>query len=234
MTARRDERGPSVTAIVPVRDGEAYLAEAIDSILAQTRPADQVIVFDDGSSDGSVSVARSYGDSVECIEGAPLGVGQAIDRAFAAADGDVVAFLDADDLWTPDKLELQAAALEADRTLDMVFGHAAQFISPDLTELQVKALRPPIAAAPAKVKGTMAIRREAFAGIGRYHTEGITLADFIAWYARAAEAGLREAMLDRLVLRRRIHMTNSGRTMSSDRSQYARVMAESLRRRRSR
>jgi glycosyltransferase involved in cell wall biosynthesis len=220
-----------ISAIVPVRDGELYIAEAIDSILAQTRPPDQVIVVDDGSRDGTAARIQGYDDPVTLIRRAPEGVGAAVNAGVDAADGDLVSFLDADDLWTERKLELQCEVLAADPALDMVFGRVEQFVSPDLTDAERSRLRMVDGAQPAKLKGTMLVRRRALEQVGRFPTEW-RVADFIDWYARAQDRGLREGMLDEVVLRRRLHRSNLGRSGTEARTEYASAMGALLRRRR--
>jgi glycosyltransferase involved in cell wall biosynthesis len=220
-----------VSAIVPARDAELYIGEAIDSILAQTSPPDQVIVVDDGSRDETAGRVKRYGDSVTLIRREPGGIGAAINTALDAAEGDLISFLDADDLWTPRKLELQCQALAADPGLDLVFGHAQEFISPDLSESQRARLRVTPDPQPAKLKGTMLIRRAALDRAGRFPTEW-KVVDFIDWYARAQDQGLRELMLDQVVLRRRLHRSNWGRNRSEARTEYAAAMGAMLRRRR--
>jgi glycosyltransferase involved in cell wall biosynthesis len=220
-----------ITAIVPARDAELYIEEAIDSILAQTRPPDEVIVVDDGSRDGTAERVERYGDPVALIRQEPGGIGAAINTALDAAEGDLISFLDADDLWSPRKLELQCEALAADPGLDLVFGHAEEFISPDLSESERARLRVTPDPQPAKLKGTMLIRRAAFDRAGRFPTEW-KVVDFIDWYARAQEQELRELMLDQVVLRRRLHRSNSGRNRSEARTEYAAAMGAMLRRRR--
>jgi glycosyltransferase involved in cell wall biosynthesis len=220
-----------VSVIMPVRDGERYIGEAIDSILAQTRAPDQVVVVDDGSTDTTADRVMTYGDAVSLIRRRPGGIGAALNSGLDAADGSLISFLDSDDLWTARKLELQCDAMDADPALDMVFGQVEQFISPELSAEEQSQLRPPEGHQAAKMKGTILVRRSAIDRIGRFSTQ-LKLADFVDWYARAQELGLREQMLDEVVLRRRLHRDNLGRRESDNRGEYASAMGALLRRRR--
>ncbi len=102
--------GHRVSVIVPVHNGERYLAAALDSILGQTRPPEEIIVIDDASTDATASILDGYGDRLRRIRTAQAGgPGRARNLGLQAATGDLAAFLDADDLWTPDKLERQLA-----------------------------------------------------------------------------------------------------------------------------
>lgn len=101
-----------ISVIVPVRDGAATLAPTLRSLLNQTRPPDEVIVADDGSTDGSAAVALAFAPAVRVLSG-PFGGGAAARKAGAeVADGDTLLFCDADDLVGPTALEALAAALD--------------------------------------------------------------------------------------------------------------------------
>src|SRR5690349_2600271 len=100
---------PLVSVVIPVFDGEAYLAAAIESALAKTYARVEVIVVDDGSTDGSASVAARY--DVRLVRQSNRGVSAACNAGVEAARGELIAFLDADDLWPPERLEIQARHL---------------------------------------------------------------------------------------------------------------------------
>jgi glycosyltransferase involved in cell wall biosynthesis len=102
--------GPTVSAVIPVFDGEAFVADAIASVLAQTHPVAECIVVDDGSTDATAEVVRRFGGAVRLIQQPNAGVAAARNRGAEAATGRFVAFLDADDAWAPAKLERQLAA----------------------------------------------------------------------------------------------------------------------------
>src|SRR5262245_39118970 len=115
---------PTVSVIVAVYNGERFIADALRSILAQTAPADEVIVIDDGSTDGTGAVVARFPD-VRCLRReANGGQASALNWGVASARGAYLAFLDADDVWEPDKLARQLAAFAADPALDVVYGHA--------------------------------------------------------------------------------------------------------------
>ncbi|HUC07767.1 MAG TPA: glycosyltransferase family A protein, partial [Solirubrobacterales bacterium] len=96
---------PLVSVVIPAFDAERFLGESIESVLAQTYAPLETIVVDDGSNDGTVAVASAYSE-VTVIEQANAGPSAARNRGFAASSGDFIAFQDADDLMTPDKLEV--------------------------------------------------------------------------------------------------------------------------------
>jgi glycosyltransferase involved in cell wall biosynthesis len=222
---------PLVSVMIGVYNAEAYLAEAIDSVFAQTYRPLELIVVDDGSDDGSADVARGYGDALTYIRQERQGNGSARNTAVGVARGDFFAFLDADDRFTSNKLELQMAALEADPELDIAFGHVAEFISPELDEVVTARLRQPVPKAPWAAPNLMLIRRASFMRAGLFSTElrvGVT----VDWYARAMEEGLQKLVLPDVVLERRIHTANNGIRERDSRSQYMQVLKASMDRRR--
>jgi glycosyltransferase involved in cell wall biosynthesis len=102
---------PLVSIIIPCYNGEAFVGEAIESALAQTYPHREVIVIDDGSTDRSLDVTKSFGSSIRWSSGPNRGGSAARNTGLAMTTADYVQFLDADDVIHPEKISLQAAAL---------------------------------------------------------------------------------------------------------------------------
>jgi len=106
-TIRRREF--SIAAVIPAYNVAGYVGRAIESVLAQTRPVDEIIVVDDGSTDNTAEVVKSFGDKVVFIQQPNGGASVARNTAIEAAGGEWIAFLDADDEWLPQKLAEQVA-----------------------------------------------------------------------------------------------------------------------------
>lgn len=100
-----------VSVIIPAYNAEKYIAESITSVLKQSYPVLEIIVIDDGSIDNTSNIARSFGDIVHIIRQTNSGVSTARNNGIIKASGDLIAYLDADDTWTPRKLEYQVAYL---------------------------------------------------------------------------------------------------------------------------
>ena len=111
--SERDESAPSISVVIPCYNAAAFLRATIESILGQTQPVLEVIVVDDGSTDDSANIAESFGPPVRVIRQPNQGESAARNRGIEAAGGEWVAFLDADDLWLPTKIELQAEAIRS-------------------------------------------------------------------------------------------------------------------------
>src|SRR5713226_1866991 len=96
-----------VSILIPVYNAEGFVAEAIQSALDQTWPAKEIIAVDDGSTDRSLEILKSFGLRIRVIEQENRGASAARNRALSEAQGEFIQFLDADDLLAPDKIEIQ-------------------------------------------------------------------------------------------------------------------------------
>lgn len=112
-----------ISAIIPAFNAQKTIARALQSVLSQTRPADEVIVVDDGSTDNTADVIRSFGDAVRLIGQNNAGVSAARNAGIRAASGDWIAFLDADDEWLPEKVNLQIEHLQRHPELVWTFSN---------------------------------------------------------------------------------------------------------------
>jgi len=109
-----------ISVLIPTYNSAALVGDAVASALAQTTPAAEIIVVDDGSTDDTWRRLLLFGDRVRYVHQQNQGVAAARNRGLACATGDVVAFLDADDVWHPRKLELQSAILAARPALGLL------------------------------------------------------------------------------------------------------------------
>jgi glycosyltransferase involved in cell wall biosynthesis len=118
---------PTISAVVPVHNSEAYVGEALTAILSQTHPPDEVIVVDDGSTDGSQDELAQFRGEIRVVSQANRGVAGAMNRCYEESRGAYVAKCDADDIWEPEKLERQIEALGARPEIDIAVTGASFF-----------------------------------------------------------------------------------------------------------
>jgi glycosyltransferase involved in cell wall biosynthesis len=224
---------PLVSVIIPVYNYDRYLGEAIESVLSQTYRRLEVIVVDDGSTDQSGEVARRFdGMGVRYCHQDHAGIGPARNSGVELAQGEFIAFLDADDRWPEEKTERQLRAFESDPALEMCFGQAVQLQNGLEWEAAVKEKKLPAAGlVPGMVPGTMLIKRAAFFRVGKFQGDW-KVGEFIDWYARAVELQIRSVVLPELFLWRRIHDSNQGVRERQSVSDYARVLKAKLDRKR--
>ncbi len=114
-------KSPTITAVVPAYNAERYIGETLEAILSQTRPPDEVVVVDDGSTDATQQELARFRGEIRVVSQENLGHPGAYTRCFEEARGDYVAKCDADDLWEPEKLARQAQALREHPEIDIAF-----------------------------------------------------------------------------------------------------------------
>ena len=222
---------PSVSTVIPCFNGERYLGEAIRSVLDQDHDPLEIIVVDDGSTDRSAQVACGFGERVRLVAQPHAGAAAARNLGVQHAQGDVLAFLDADDLWTAGRLVRQLRVLESHASADIVIGHTEQFVSPEIAEPERLAFRFDPGPAPARLSGALVVRRPAFERVGGFST-ALETGEFVDWYLRAEELGLVSVMLPEVVLRRRLHRGNHGVVRRDAQQDYLSVIRAALERRR--
>jgi glycosyltransferase involved in cell wall biosynthesis len=214
----------AISVVIPVFDGERLLAEAIESVLAQSLPADEVVVVDDGSTDGSAKVAESFGPPVRVLRRPHRGVAAARNAAVEESDGELIAFQDADDLMKPDRLERQVAALGRASSPALTLGRAEvrgedDFAPPSWLEWAY-------ANSDRYTPATLIATRSAMELVGPFD-ETMRRGSDTDWLLRALEAGLRPVLMEEDVIVRRFH----GGNLSYGYEGYRRAMFGILRRR---
>jgi glycosyltransferase involved in cell wall biosynthesis len=224
----RQMRARTLSVVIPVFNGERYLAEALASVLAQSRPPDEVVVVDNGCTDASAEIAGGFGAPVRVVARPHGPAPKARNTGVQAAAGEVLAFLDADDLCLPSRFALQLAALEAGA--ELVFGHVEEFLSPELDPAEHLELPPTRGVMPGRVVITLVVEREVFERVGPFDPDLLST-DFLDWLARARALGLSEEMLPDVVARRRIHLGNSQRAWASRPAELPSVLRAAIRRR---
>jgi glycosyltransferase involved in cell wall biosynthesis len=222
---------PLVSVVVPVYNGALHVAAALDSVIDQTYRPLEIVVVDDGSTDASAAVIAGYGDAVRCCPQPNQGSGAARNRGVALARGDLLAFLDQDDVWVRDKLSRQVAALAADPALDAVTGMVAHFYSPELGPDFRARVRCPARPLPGYLPSAFLIRRAAFARVGGFGDQW-KLVEWAEWVVRALAAGITLRVLPDVVARRRLHEANKGLALRAFRDEYPRILKAVLDRRR--
>jgi glycosyltransferase involved in cell wall biosynthesis len=188
---------PLVSVVIPVFNGERFLAAAIRSVLDQTHSPVELIVVDDGSTDGSAALARSF-EGVRVIEQAHGGPGAARNRGVAAAGGELLTFLDADDLMPAGRLALQVEHLSAHPEAGAVLGRQELLLEPGVE-------RPPWAELESMQPLSLMLRRAVFDAVGEF---GHELGEDVDWLCRVYGAGVRVDTIDAVVVRRRVHEHN--------------------------
>ena len=201
-----------ISCIIPVFNGERYLGEALDSIVAQTYRPLEIIVADDGSTDGTAEVATSYGERITYLRQSNQGAATAKNMGLSAAQGEFIAFLDADDLWHPEKLARQMARLKERPEVDLCFTRYQDFWIPELAEEEKRYQGHPLSQ-PASAWSicTLLTHRSVFGRFGRFD-DGLRGPENMIWSLRAAGQGAVIEVLPDVLMYRRIHQHNHSRS----------------------
>jgi glycosyltransferase involved in cell wall biosynthesis len=198
-----------ISVVIAVYNGAKFLAAALNSVMRQTCAPGEIIVVDDGSTDASPDIAAGFGPSIRVLRRAHRGGASALNAGLAEAKGELLAFIDADDLWADEKLAQQCAALASDLSMEAVFGRVIQF-----TDLDCRIAEPHEITQKSKPfvgvsKSSMLIRRPSFDRVGPFNET--VVADFPEWYARALCSAIQIEHLESVVAFRRIHRDNTAR-----------------------
>jgi glycosyltransferase involved in cell wall biosynthesis len=205
---------PTISVVVAAYQSERWIGDAVSAILAQTRPADEVIVVDDGSTDGTARELARFGDSIRVIHRENGGCPAAFNTAFAAASGDFVAMCGADDIWEPHKLEWQSETIASHPEVDVLFGDAELFgrvegrhaRPPATGVLDSDELRRVLFGENVVCAPSVVIRRELFERLGPF-VEDFGADDYEYWM-RCLRAGAQFYYDPRVLLRYRMHDSN--------------------------
>ena len=219
-----------VSVIVPAYNGERYLDEALRSAVGQSLPPSEVIVVDDGSTDGSAEIAERFGDPVRCIRQENTGVAGARNRGLSAATGEFVAFLDHDDVWPPEKLEIQVAALRSNPDVGIVSGRMRVF-GGALPGRPWSAHGRREAPAGAYLAAAL-IRRSVFDRTGLLDEQIGHAADDLEFFVRARDLGVKRLTLEDVTLHYRWHGENTSTDIDSAAIGQLEAVKQSLDRRR--
>jgi glycosyltransferase involved in cell wall biosynthesis len=194
----------TVSVIIPVFNGAGFIEEAIESVLRQSRKADEILVVDDGSTDGTSGIVERYADNVKLLTQAHAGPAAARNRAIGFASGQHIALLDADDIMLPDRIRLQAAQLHDRPENDIVLGKQILFRQGEAPSEVLASRDLRSRTRPGFVPSAALIRRTAFEAYGAF-SEDQRIGDFLEWLTRAQQAGCRSSVLDVPVVLRRVH-----------------------------
>ncbi len=221
----------TVSCVIPVYNGERYLAEAIDSVLAQTVPPQEIIVVDDGSTDGTPGVTRAYGEAVRYVRQDNAGATVARSHGVSLAEGDYIAFLDADDRWCREKLERQIARFAAHPELALCTTYQQNFWVEELREEAERLRDHPLTRPQPGAASTLVVRRTLFAEVGPLNPE-LRHRDIPDLIARTRAHGLAVEILPEVLTFRRIHGSNISRNRLSDPDELLRMAQTALQRHR--
>ena len=237
---------PSISVIIPCYNRAALVGETLQNLLGQSLPPHEIIVVDDGSTDGSAEVVAAFGGKVRLIRQANAGPGAARNAGFEASTGRFIQFFDSDDLASRNKLAIQAAALERNPDADFAYapwvrakidGQRLTFDGPVMQAGPLPDWKPMLEwqmGAWCLVFQNCLFRREAIERAGRFRTDLMPTEDS-EFLVRILLAGARSVFTGECLVFYRVHnhhqITSSGlssRRRSEDMSRYIEVVGEDV------
>jgi glycosyltransferase involved in cell wall biosynthesis len=217
---------PLVSVIIPVYNGERYVGAALDSVLAQEYAPFEIIVVDDGSTDGSAAAVKS------CKEARYLyqrnqGVAVARNSGISAGRGEYVAFLDQDDLWVPEKLRIQMGYLVENPHVGYVLARQRIFLQQGVARPSWLREEHLLDSQAGYLPGTLVARKALFGTIGYFDQKYETASD-TEWFFRSKDLGVPMTMLPDVLLHHRIHSTNQSSQVDDQHRELLRIARVSM------
>ncbi|MCY3779182.1 MAG: glycosyltransferase family 2 protein [Chloroflexi bacterium] len=225
--SRNSVLSPQLSVIMPVYNGEKYLAEAIESILAQTFTDFEFLIVDDGSTDRSVEIIKSYGNRdsrIRCFQHMEnLGSPSSRNHGIAEARGEYIATMDCDDISLPQRFERQIAFMRANPDIGLL-GTGVQAVDADLNPTYLFNLPRQHAHIALNlfigfffVHSSTLIRRQYLDAVGCYDTKYRHLDDLYLYFRLLADTQIRFANLREVLVLYRIHPLGKSRSLTAER-----------------
>lgn len=219
-----------VSVVIPAYNAERFLAEAIHSVLDQTLPAYELIVVDDGSTDGTARIAEAF-DKARAVRMEHRGVSAARNRGVDLSTGEFIAFLDADDTWLPARLERQLAVVRANPDVDVVMARQSYHFEGAVPGW----FRGPTdgSSEPGYMPSNWLLRRATWERVGPFDPT-MSHSEDTDWLARASDLGVRVEIADEPLVIHRIHDRNASALAAEVKTGIFRALRESVQRKHSR
>lgn len=221
---------PLVSVIMAVKNGERFLAAAIESVLASDYRPLEIIVVDGQSEDRTADIARSFPE-VSYIRQTHSGVADAYNVGIAAANGDFIAFNSHDDLWLPHKLSRQMEYLLQHPETQYTVTKIKYFLEPGCA--LPATFRPELLHQEpvARIMETLVVRKSLFAQIGTFNTSYATAED-VDWYARAKDQNIPMAIIPEVLVYKRVHDKNTASDADANNQRLLHLLRRSIQRQR--
>jgi glycosyltransferase involved in cell wall biosynthesis len=225
-------KNPLVSVIIPVFNGQQFVREAIESVYSQTYKPVELIVVDDGSSDGSRDVIQSYTE-IHFLKQENHGPASARNLGIKHSTGQLIAFLDQDDIWTKDKLETQVAFMQAHPEIGYTLAKQKVFFAHETTPpealLRWKERNTTGNIQTGYLPSTLVIRKELFEKLGYFDPTFICTSDF-DFFFRLKDANISMQVIDRVLLHKRFHDHNQCYDTALGKRETARLIYNSFQR----
>jgi glycosyltransferase involved in cell wall biosynthesis len=198
---------PSVSVILIVKNGARFIADALESVRAQSHPPAEILVVDGHSTDATAAIARRY-DGVTVVPQASAGIANAYNEGIARARHDLLAFISHDDRWLPTKLERQVTCLTMRPDVLVCVTHVQHVLHDGAAPpsgFRTELLAAPV---PGFIMETVMARRSVFERVG-YFDPAFPVSEDTEWFSRMRDAGVPTVVLPEALVEKRVHETNA-------------------------
>lgn len=217
----------TISVIIPVYNGIPFIKDALESVLAQTITIDEVICIDDASEDGTYDFISTEYPKVKLLRNEQnQGPSYSRNRGIEIAKGDLIAFLDADDIWEPNKTEWQLEQFHKDNSLEVIGGLCEYFKSSENTSREI-IMRPHFNA----YLGLLLIKRSVFDTVGVFDNS-LRLSEDQDWFLRIRESEIKIKIVEKTILYYRVHQHNTTKDLNFKQLGLMKAIKQSLDRRR--
>jgi len=224
--------GPLISVIIPTYDCARYLPDALASVRRQNYEPIEIVIVDDGSTDETADVVGTLGGQIVFLQQANAGAAVARNTGLAVAQGSIIAFLDADDVWPDDMFAHQLPVLLNDDALGVVQGRSqVEIIDPSASDENVTRFKPFGEAWYAPLLGSGLFRKWVIDRVGGFDAE-FRLGHDMDWFLRVREQGVPGVLIPQVTLLYRLHDTNATRGADPKTRDILLVLRRSLQRRR--
>lgn len=203
---------PLISVIIPVYNCEKYISDAIDSVMAQNYQNLEIIVIDDGSTDNTANIVKNR-NSTKYIFQQNAGPASARNKGICSASGELIAFIDSDDLWPENKLGMQLIEFQDDKDSEVIMGRIKYVELPDAVKRNMMRLDSDNTFKYINL-GAGLFKKSVFEKVGLFN-EDFRFWEDLDWFLRAYENGISIKFIDQAAMIYRVHSDN----MSNDRNQ---------------
>jgi len=219
-----------ISVIIVVQNGERYISQAIESVINQTYQPKEILVVDGNSCDRTEQIVKTF-DKVKYIKQQGSGLANARNTGIDSARQDLIAFLDHDDYWTPDKLENQISHFIDFPQIQYSYANLNFFLESGCTVPERYNNQNFYHEHIGRTPGTMIARRSLFEAIGKFDPR-FRIACDADWFTRAKDYKIQVAYIPKVLLYKRIHENNLSKDIKTNKEEFLIIMKESIQRQR--
>lgn len=225
-TIGKETNIPLISIIIPVYNGEYYIQAALDSIFAQDYKNHEIIVVDDGSTDSTLDILQKY-PGIRVLRQENMGPASARNLGISAAQGTMIAFLDSDDIWHPNKLSVQVLEMIEHPDIGYILCRMHLFCEFGITLPDTLNAKHYLNDPSAYIPSALLVRKSVLDEVGLFNPQ-LRTAEDADWFARAKDMGISSIILDMVLLEKRLHQNNISMTDTHNNANLLSALRQSV------